>query len=87
MDSFSQKVQNMCKNKLVLLVMFMFITAVISGILVYVKPKEPTETNNEVIIRCVFPSSIISLMVILVLFFAEFPKKDYPLLKEGFFDD
>lgn len=91
MDSFQQKAQNMCKNKLALLVMFLFITFVLSAIIYYSKlfkkceTPEKKETNVEIATRCVLPGAVIALMIVLVLFFADFPKKE-PLVSFGFYD-
>ena len=97
MESFQQKAQKMCKNKLALLCLFVFITFVLSTIIYYSKifdknpDKNPennpnkNETNTEIAIRCVIPGMALALLVVLVLFFADFPKKE-PLVSFGFYD-
>lgn len=98
-QNFQVNAQKMCKNKLALFCMFLFITFIVSTIIYYSKlfknehsnensnENSLKETPNEIALRCVVPGAVISICVVLVLYFAEFPVKKEPLLKFGFYDD
>jgi uncharacterized membrane protein len=74
------------KNPLFLVSVFIVLVFVISFTIYKIDNEEPDESNMSKFRRCVLPSILVGIIVVLLLYFVDIPRKKDVYLEENFWD-
>jgi len=81
-------IQNLCKNKMMLGVLFIIIVILVSGILYYNQNDndKKKDTNMDRCKKYLVPGMLAGTVLVCILYFFEFPKCKTELLDEDFWE-